>query len=427
MRRIIRINESDLYKIVKSVKQMLKEADGIVYNEIKGTTSSEPIKNLKVITDTGINASNQNFKGSWGVKDDIGNNMPIITTFSVNKNLSSFTLVSDRPQYENYLQITVSRYKKTPSQSGRGFSYQLDQNSTPQVNSIVSQPKKPISKEFATRYQDPEDPQNYEWRISGVVGAGNGLLALSRAIREGKGFPDKITISFNQSERTSGGYKYDSAVIGNITPNLNSVTQIAAASLFNTINDNGQLGLSNNDDNQKNYVNKSNDVLGNLIASFLYGNDKKFIPAEDLERMKNTLTPYNGAPFKAILDKLTSDQTIKNLSVVLQERGGNDRNTETSLKNKLNQLYGGINEELRNEYISQYKNRIKSFLKTKYSPEQAESMVEQINFAPLGQAMQYWYLAALKGASYSKGKEQPKAGQKTTTNKYELGSSTPKQ
>ena len=160
----------------------------------------------------------------------------------------------------------------------------------------------------------------------------------------------------------------------------------------------------------------------------MYGNDKKFIPAEDLERVKSTLTPYNGAPFKVILDKLTSDQTIKNLSLVLQiQKGGNDRNTETSLTNKLNQLYNSINEELRNEYISQYKNRIKSFLKTKYTPEQAENMVEQINFAPLGQTIQYWYLAALKGASYSKGKEQPKAGQKTTTNKYDLGSSTPKQ
>lgn len=423
MRKIIRITESDLYKIVKSVKQMLTEADGIVYNEIKGTTSSEPIRNVKVITDTGIKASNQNFKGSWGVKDDIGNNMSVITTFSVNKNLSSFTLISDRPQYENYLEITVSRYKKTPAQGGRGFSYQLDQNTTPVVNPLVSQPNKPVSKVFATRYQDPEDPQNYEWRISSVVGAGNGLLALSRAIREGKGFPDKITIGFNQSERTSGGYKYDSAEIGNITPNLNSVTQIAAASLFNTINDNGRLGLSNNDDNQKKYVNKSNDELGNTIASFLYGNDKKFVPAEDIEKMKNTLTPYNGASFKTILDKLTSDQTIKRLSVTLQDSGGND----SALKKKLNELYGNINQELRNEYISQYKNRIKSFLKTKYNPEQVETMVEQINFAPLGQAIQYWYLAALKGASYAPGNAQPKAGQKTTTNKYDLGSSAPKQ
>ena len=81
MRRIIRINESDLYKIVKSVKQMLKETDGVRYNEIKGTTSSESIKNVKVITDTGIKATEQNFKGSWGIKDDTGNNMPILTTF----------------------------------------------------------------------------------------------------------------------------------------------------------------------------------------------------------------------------------------------------------------------------------------------------------------------------------------------------------
>jgi hypothetical protein len=422
MRKIIRLNESDLIKIVKSVKQMLKEGNGVTYNEIKGTTSSEPVKNVKVITDTGINATNQDFKGSWGVKDDTGNGLSIVTTFR-NKSLSTFTLNNARPPYENYLEITVSRYKKTPAKGGNGNYYQLDQSSSPVVTSIVSKEKNPVTKVFATRYQDPDDAQNYEWRISGIVGAGNGLLALSRAIKEGKGFPDKITISFNSAERTSGGYKYDSTILGNITTSLNAITQIAAASLFNKTNV-GDLGLTNKDSNQTQFLGKSDDVLSKTILSFLYSNDKKFIPAEDIERVKNTLTPYNAEPFKAILDKLTSDKDVRILSYKLQY---SDKTVENTLKNKLNSLYGGLNEELRNEYVRQYKLRIKSFLTTKYGAEQAENMAEQINFTGIQQTIQYWYLAALKGASYSKGQVTPKASQKTTTNKYDLGSSAPKQ
>jgi hypothetical protein len=421
MRKIIRLDESDLIKIVKSVKQTLKEADGIVYNEIKGTTSSEPVKNVKVITDTGINATNQDFKGSWGVKDDTGNGSAIVTTFR-NKSLSTFTLNNARPPYENYLEITVSKYKKTPAKGGNGNYYQLDQNATPLVTSIISKEKNPITKVFATRYQDPDDAQNYEWRISSIVGAGNGLLALSRAIKEGKGFPDKITIGFNQSERTSGGYKYDSAVIGNITPNLNAVTSIAAVSLFNKTNT-GDLGLINKDSIKTRFIGKSDDVLSKEILYHLYSNDKKFIPAEDIERVKNTLTPYNAEPFKAILDKLTSNKTIQNFSWKIQ----NDPGSNPNLKKELDSLYGGLNEELRNEYVRQYKLRIKSFLSTKYSPEQAENMVEQINFSPIGSTIQSEYLAALKGTTYTPGSTPPKAAQKTTTNKYDLGSSAPKQ
>lgn len=422
MKKVIRITESDLYRIVKSVKQMLVE--DIRYNEIEGSTSSEPIRSVKVITDTGINASDENFKGSWGIKDDSIGNTAIYNLFR-SKNLSTFTLVSPKPQYENYLQITLNRYKKTPSGSGRGYYLQLDKETPPQTNLIVSQGNKSQMKEFKTRYQDPQDPQNYDWRVSGIVGAGNGLLALSRAIREGGGYPDKITIGFNQSERTSGGYVYDSASIGNITPTLNSVAQLASTSLFNAVNNNGRMGLINNDSVQKRYVNKSNDDLANTLTAFLYANDKKFVPAEDIEKLKSKLTPYNVEPFKAILNKLKSDQMVRSFSTVLQNKGGNDKATESSLLKKLDELYGDINEELRNEYITQYKNRIKSFLITKYSPEQANNMVEQIDFPPVKTTIQSWYMNALKGVSYGPGSSQPAAAQKTTGSKYDLGSSTP--
>ena len=79
MRKVIRLTESDLVEVVKNI---LLEQN---YSEIQGTTDPTPIAKLSVLTDAGLPADNNNFRGRWVLEQpNIGK------TFSETKNLSLF-------------------------------------------------------------------------------------------------------------------------------------------------------------------------------------------------------------------------------------------------------------------------------------------------------------------------------------------------
>lgn len=411
MKKTIKLTESDLVKIVKTI---LNEQS---FSELKGTTSKEPIVNPQVLTKVGLNANAQNFKGRW-----VLNINDINTTFFKTKNLSLFkNLSAVSPKGgEDFFEITLNRFTKQVTNPDRTIKTPstLDKTGQPKVESITGKG----TKTFNTYYVDPTDP-NYIWKISKIVASGNGLLAFSRAlVTSQSAYPNKLTIGFSQETRTSSAYKYDPAQIGSIGPTLNGAMKAMAMSVIN------RVGVDKvNDKFASSYFKKSNEDIAKTITGFMYMNDGKFIPADELAaaRSNKNLVSYDPTTIVALFNSLPSpDRSLIELIYKGTENIEVNQFTKRNLDNKVKSLYGPFEKQLRDEIVRQYKLRLVSYFKSK-NPN-AQQTIDQMQFTESPSIkIETAFNDIVFGIEYSGETKISSASQLKTGGSYNLGSATP--
>lgn len=411
MSNVVKLTENDLIKIVKTI---LNEQ---AFSELKGTTSKEPIVNPMVLTKVGLNANNQNFKGRW-----VLNVNDINATFFKTKNLSLFkNLSAVSPKGgEDFFEVTLNRFTKQVTNPDRTIKTPstLDKSTQPKVESLTGKG----TKTFNTYYVDPTDP-NYIWKISKIVASGNGLLALSRAlVTSQSAYPNKLTIGFSQETRTSSAYKYDPSTIGAIGPTLNGAMKGMAMSVIN------RVGVDRiNDKFATSYFKKSNDEIAKTIVGFMYMNDTKFIPSEELAtaRSNKNLVNYDPTTIVSLFNSLPSPD--KNLAESIFKGTENievNSYSKRNLENKVKVLYGPFEKQLRDEIVRQYKLRLVSYFKIK-NPN-AQQTVDQMQFTESPSVkIETAFGDIIFGVDY-RGEVKPvSAAQQKKGGSYNLGSATP--
>ena len=362
MKRVIHITESQLETLVDNI---LNEQQ-TNFLELKGSSSNQLLITPKTLQDLGLKTNETNFKGRW-----ILNTKNIYKTFTKVKNLSLFeNLTPTSPQgKEDYLKIFVSRFTKTIYNKDKTVKEpsQFDRTTKTKIESIEGSG----SKTFNIYYDDGTD-KNYIWKISQVIGSGNGLIAFANALKKSSDrLPNKIEITISSEVSGKDTYQYDPAKVGNIVSILNSMSPVISASILNQ----PKMDIKNLDEVGSKFMNKSNEVISNSIVKLLYFLDKNFIPKEQQKSVEQLLTKYNPEPFTTLLNSLPK---ISNQSVqYIFEKN------EKPLRRNLENEYKGVEKSFRDEVVKQYKSRILSFYKTKYKPDDAESMVNQIQFSTL--------------------------------------------
>jgi hypothetical protein len=155
-------------------------APDIKYSEVEASTTPEKIVSSQVLSQKGIPATPQNFRNFfWASKDGL-------RVSFINKDMGEFKNVDARTTKE--LDNIVAQYKDGSFIKLVGSGSQLFP-----IKNMVR-----------------------------LGGAGNGLLALSRAIRSGSGvLPSVIKITMGSSERVGESYNYDSGKINQTNSTFN--------------------------------------------------------------------------------------------------------------------------------------------------------------------------------------------------------------
>jgi hypothetical protein len=419
MKKVIRLTESDLVDIVKNI---ISEQN---YSEIKATTDPKRVVGLSVLTDAGLPADESNFRGRWVLEQP-----NIYKTFSQTKNLSLFRNLAPKSPAdgENFIEMTVQRFLPNQLNPDRTIKVKggADTTTPPVVESLTNTG----SKTFNVKYPDPDG--KHVWSLIRIVASGNGLLALSRALLEATGLPNKITIGMSQTTRESGGYTYNATKVANTTPVLNLISNMTAASI---ITKNGLLEptikkyVSGDMTGVGRYFNKSNEEIANLIAQSLYHFDDNFIPEgqKDVFRKKvdasgKPLLPnYNSAPFLAILNQMPLMTDINGLL-----DGDSPQQKWSLIERGVINSYSKFNELIKNAVIEQYKARLIAFFTSVYKDSaQATQLVNSTAFRPASMTIQESFENAVIGVKYSGASGAPKAGETKTSNTYEVGKSKP--
>jgi len=154
----------------------------IGYTEIAGETDMSPIVRASVLTNIGVPATPENFNNTFFYTDRKG-----LSTAAASKNLGTFTMTTKRTTKSP--DNLFARYKD-------GSEVKIEGEGT---------------QEFLTK------------DLAFIGGAGNGLLALQRALVNGNGYwPSKIKITL-KGGRTGGSYKYDSALVNDTDSKFNAL------------------------------------------------------------------------------------------------------------------------------------------------------------------------------------------------------------
>lgn len=419
MRKVIRLTESDLVKVVKNI---LLEQN---YSEIQGTTDPTPIAKLSVLTDAGLPADNNNFRGRWVLEQP-----NINKTFSETKNLSLFRNLNPKSPVggENYIEMTVQKFmpnELNPDRTIKKKGYP-DTSTPPVVESLTNSG----SKTFNVKYKDPDG--KHTWSLIRIVASGNGLLALSRALLEAQGTPNKITIGMSQTKRASGSYVYNAAKIGNITPTLNLLSNMVTASI---ITKSGLLSptlkqyVSGDMVSIGTYFNKSNEDIAKLIASSLYFFDTFFIPQDQIEVFRKKtdssgkllLPNYNSQPF---LDLINTMPVFNDIQGLVDGQGGYQK--WKNVEPEVVKLYGKYTELIKNAVVEQYKKRLLAFFTNVYKDaNQANQLVSSTQFRSASIKIEDAFNNAVEGVKYTGVAKIDSATSKTTANTYEVGKSKP--
>ena len=157
-------------------------APSITYSEVAGSASAVPIVNASVLANLGIPATPENFSNTFFFTNRAG-----LATAFAQKNLKTFT--GTDPRTTTSPDNLFAKYKD-------GTEISLEGEGT---------------KEFPTK------------GLTYIGGAGNGLLALSRAIKSGAGkLPSMIKITLS-GERTGVAYTYNSSQINNTESKFNTL------------------------------------------------------------------------------------------------------------------------------------------------------------------------------------------------------------
>jgi len=419
MKKIIRLTESDLVNIVKGV---LVEQN---YSEIKATTDPLRVKSLSVLTDAGLPADESNFRGRWVLEQP-----NIYKTFSQTKNLSLFRNLAPKSPAdgENYIEMMVQRFM--PNQLNPDKTVKVkggpDTTTPPVVESLTNSGMKT----FNVKYPDPDG--KHIWSLIRIVASGNGLLALSRALLESTTLPNKITIGMSQTARESGGYAYNATKVANITPILNLISNMVAASI---ITKSGLLDpsikrfVSGDMRGVGPYFGKTNEDIANLITQSIYFLDENFIPKGQIETFrkkidssgKPLLPNYNSASILAILNQMPIMEDISGLF-----DGSSPQQKWDWIQKDVDNLYSKFNEQIKNAVVEQYKARLISFFASVYKDtNQATQLVNSTAFRSASMTIQDSFENAVKGVKYIGAVATPQAGETRTSNVYDVGKSKP--
>jgi hypothetical protein len=219
----------------------------IGFTEVAGSASMVPIVSASVLTNIGVPATPDNFNNTFFYTDKNG-----LSKASTAKNLGTFSMTS--PRTTKSADNVVAKYDD-------GSEIKLEGSGT---------------KEFLTK------------GLKFIGGAGNGLLALQRALFSGTGkLPSKIKITLSGGMEGSS-YKYDSAKVNETTSSFNQLlahfikplvdpTKVSATYPFKDI----VTG------NAKSYETIPN-ILDRLLATFV---PKPFV--ENKEKYGLDMTPDN--------------------------------------------------------------------------------------------------------------------------------------
>jgi len=421
MKKIIKLNENDLLKIVKNI---LNEQT-VSFSEIKGTTSKEPISSPSVLINAGLNANQSNFTGRWVLSGD-----KIGKTFRQVRNLSLFEMLTEKSPKggEDFIEITINRFTKTefnPNKTVKTPS-KLDTATPPKVESLSGSG----SKVFETNYGDETDPK-YVWKMTKIVASGNGLLALSRALVESKtSYPNRITIGFSEEVRRSSSYQFNASIIGNMTPYLNGFNLMITAYILKI--NNVLPKYAQGDSYVYKMLNKfsgmSEEEIATYLTQTLYSLDSYFIPSNEIAEFrvkKDTngqpiLKNYNSTSISNLLKTIPKNPTLvrgiyaKNYNAV--------KNASTEYNNFTNIFI--------EEITKQYKERVYSFFNAAYGPEQAKKLVNSTNFKNNVSSDLSKNIIDVTFGVIRSGSVQPQKSdstQRAANNTYDLGSPIPNQ
>lgn len=419
MKKVIRLTESNLVNIVK---QVLLEQN---FSEIRGTTDPTPIAKLSVLTDAGLPADENNFRGRWMLE------VPNINrTFNETKNLSLFKNQTPKSPAggENYIEMTVQRFVPNQLNPDRTIKVKggADTTTPPVIESLTNSG----SKTFNVKYPDPDG--KHVWSLIRIVASGNGLLALSRALLESTGTPNKITIGMSQSTRESGGYTYNASRISNIAPTLNLISNMVVGSIITKSGLNSPSTkklVSGDPSGSLKFIGLTNEVIADSMARYLYTFDQNFIPENQIETFRKKVDPsgkpllpnYNSKPFLDILNKIPQFNDVQGLF-----DGNNGDQRWSNVGRTIEQQYSVFNEQFRIAVIEQYKKRLIAFFTNVYKDEnQANQLVNSTQFRDATLTIERSFENAIKGVKYTGTASAPKAGEMKTSNTYEVGKSKP--
>jgi membrane-associated HD superfamily phosphohydrolase len=153
----------------------------IKYTEVAGSASAAPIKSAGVLTKLGVPATPENFNNTFFYTDRRG-----LAFAFANNTMSSFAGKSSRTTKSPDNVVALYNDDSQIKLEGEG------------------------TQEFLTK------------NLKYIGGAGNGLLALSRAIKSKNVLPSVIKITLS-GERTATSYTYDSAKINDTTSTFNTL------------------------------------------------------------------------------------------------------------------------------------------------------------------------------------------------------------
>lgn len=152
------------------------------YTEVSGSASAVPIVNSSVLANLGVPATPENFKNTFFYTDRNG-----LSKSFAEKNMSDFNKTTTRTTES--LDNIVARYKD-------GSEIRLEGEGT---------------KEFPTK------------GLVAIGGAGNGLLALSRAIKSGTGYLPSVIKATLSGSMEGGSYTYNSAKVNDVASIFNGL------------------------------------------------------------------------------------------------------------------------------------------------------------------------------------------------------------
>ena len=278
----------------------------IGFTEVAGSASIVPVKSASVLTNLGIPATPENFNNTFFYTDKNG-----LINASAAKNLSTFTMTNPR---------TTKSPDNVVAVYNDGSEVRLEGSGT---------------KEFLTK------------GLKYIGGAGNGLLALARALVSGTGkLPGKIKITLAGGMEGSS-YKYNSANVNNTQSLFNNLlahyikpfvdpNKVSSTYIFRDV----VLGLPN----AMSITNSINALFG------------KFLPRKEGQKTMDVAKEYGLDMTPEVFEQqITSSTDLANLDT------------------KWVQIQNGI--------IAKYKENLEKFLSQKF-PENKDAFLSKFN--PVG-------------------------------------------
>jgi hypothetical protein len=327
MKKLFDINEEEKNRILEmhvsaTKRHYLNEqtpqpkAPGVVnqpsgkigFTEVAGEASNIPVKDASVLTNIGVPATPENFNNTFFYTDRSG-----LAKASMDKNLGTFTMTNPR---------TTKSPDNVFAVYNDGSEVRLEGSGT---------------KEFLTK------------GLKYIGGAGNGLLALQRALYSGTGYlPGKIKITLAGGMKGSS-YSYNSTNVNNTQSLFNNLV----AHFIKPLVDPSKVSSS--------YINRDI-VLGlpnaQTITNTINALFGKFLPKKEGQRTMDVAKEYGLDMTPEVFEQQITSTSSSDLP---------------NLDNKWNKIQSDI--------IAKYKENLDKFLTQKF-PENKDAYLSKFN--PIG-------------------------------------------